>query len=81
MYATDISDEADFCTVEFVLMNPTMWNDQNGFLTTLKNQVYHKNSVFYEQSYDINCWWDRPLVVALKHSEEIKLFQQQEAYK
>jgi hypothetical protein len=49
-----------------------MWNDQNGFLTTLKNQVYHKNSVFYEQSYDINCWWDRPLVVALKHSEEIK---------
>jgi hypothetical protein len=30
------------------------------------------------------CWWDKPLVVALKHSEGIKhtiLFQQQEAYK
>jgi hemolysin activation/secretion protein len=49
VYATDISDEADFCTVEFVWMNPTMWNDQNRFLTTLKNQVYHKNSsVFYQ---------------------------------
>jgi LRR receptor-like serine/threonine-protein kinase FLS2 len=30
------------------------------------------------------CWWEKPLVVVLKHSERIKytvLFQQQEAYK
>jgi len=30
------------------------------------------------------CWWEKPLVVALKHSEGIKhtvLLQEQEAYK
>jgi hypothetical protein len=37
-----------------------------------------------ERGSDINCWWEKPLVVALKHSEGIKhtvLFQQQKAYK
>jgi hypothetical protein len=31
----------------------------------------------------ITCWWEKPLVVALKHSEGIKhtvLFQEQKAY-
>jgi hypothetical protein len=37
-----------------------------------------------ERGSDTNCWWEKPLVVALKHPEGIKhtvLFQQQEAYK
>jgi hypothetical protein len=36
-----------------------------------------------ERGSDTNWWWEKPLVVALKHSEGIKhtiLFQQQEAY-
>jgi hypothetical protein len=66
-------------------MKSTLWNDQKVFLTTLKIQVYPKTLLFsYEQGSDINCWWDKPLVVVLKHSDGIKhtvLFQQQEAYK
>jgi hypothetical protein len=50
------SDEGDFCTVQFVLKNPTLWNDQNMFLIILKIQMYFKNSVFNEQSSDTNCW-------------------------
>jgi hypothetical protein len=49
-----------------------------------KNRCITKNSsVSNERDFDTNCWWERPLVVALKHSEGIKhnvLFQQQEAY-
>jgi hypothetical protein len=44
-------DEADFCIVEFLVeflvMNPTLWNDQNVCLTTLKIQVYLKNSYVF----------------------------------
>jgi hypothetical protein len=29
-------DEDDFCIIEFLVMNPTLWNDQNLCLTTLK---------------------------------------------
>jgi hypothetical protein len=66
-------------------MKSTLWNDQKVFLTTLKIQVYPKTLLFSdERGSDTNCWLDKPLVVALKHSEGIKhtvLFQQQEAYK
>jgi hypothetical protein len=82
--ATSCSDEADFCTNEFIWMNSTLWNDQNVLFTTLKIQVYPKILLFSdERGSDTNCWWEKPLVVALKHSEGIKytvLFQQQEAY-
>jgi hypothetical protein len=65
-------------------MKPTLWNDQNVFLTTLKIQVYPKTLLFSDEwGSDTNCWWEKPLLVALKHSEGIKhtvLFQQQEAY-
>jgi len=65
-------------------MKPTLWNDQNVFLTTLKIQVYPKTLMFSDEwGSDTNCWWEKPLLVALKHSEGIKhtvLFQQQEAY-
>jgi hypothetical protein len=40
-------DEADFCIVEFLVMNSTLWNDQNVCLTTLKIQVYLKNSYVF----------------------------------
>jgi hypothetical protein len=77
---TSGSDEADFCTSEFVWMSSTLWNDQKLFLTTLKIRVSPKILVFCdERGSDTNCWWEKPLVVALKHSEEIKhtvLFQQ-----
>ena len=80
---TSGSDKADFCTSEFVWMSSTLWNDQKLFLTTLKIQVSPKKLVFCdERGSDTNCWWEKPLVVALKHSEGIKhiiLFQQQEA--
>jgi len=73
-WATSWSDEADFCTSEFVWMKSTLWNDQKVFLTTLKIRIYPKTLLFSdEQGSDTNCWWDKPLVVALKHSEEIKL--------
>ena len=71
--ATSVSDQADSCGSEFVLMRSTLWNDQNVFLTTLKIRVYPKALLFSdEQSSDTNCWWEKPLVVALKHSEGIK---------
>jgi len=68
VFSTVCSDESDFCTVEFLLMNPTRWNDQNGFWTTLKNQVYNKKTplFFMNKSSDTNCWCERPLVVAFK---------------
>jgi len=73
VWVTADSDEASFCIDEFVRMNPTLWNDQNMFLKTLKIRVYHKNSsIFYKQSSDINCWWERLLVVALKYLKGIK---------
>jgi hypothetical protein len=66
-------------------MKSTLWNDQKVFLTTLKIRVYPKTLLFSdEQGSDTNCWWDKPLVVVLKHLDGIKhtvLFQQQEAYK
>jgi len=40
-------DEDDFCIIEFLVMNPTLWNDQNLCLTTLKIQVYLKNSYVF----------------------------------
>ena len=77
---TSGSDKADFCTSEFVWMSSTLWNDQKLFLTTLKIRVSPKKLVFCdERGSDTNCWWEKPLVVALKHSEGIKhnvLFQQ-----
>jgi hypothetical protein len=61
-------------------MSSTRWNDQNLFLTTLKIRLSPKNtSVSDERGSDTNCWWEKPLVVALKHSEGIKhtvLFQE-----
>jgi hypothetical protein len=44
VWDTSCSDYVEFCTSEFVWMNSTRWNDQKVFLTTLKNQVYPKNS-------------------------------------
>ena len=62
-------------------MSSTRWNDQNLFLTTLKIQLSQKILLFSdERGSDTNCWWEEPLVVALKHSEGIKhkvLFQEQ----
>ena len=84
VWLTAGSDEADCCTSEFVWMSSTLWNDQNLFLTTLKIRVYPKTLLFSnERGSDTNCWWEKPLVVALKHLEGIKyevLFQEQEAY-
>jgi len=80
MCATSVSDEADSCVSEFVWMSSTQWNDQNLFLTTLKIRISPKTLLFSdERGSDTNCWWEKPLVVALKHSEGIKhtvLFQQ-----
>ena len=54
-------------------MRSTLWKDQNLFLTTLKIQVYPKTLLFFdERGSDTNCWWEKPLVVALKHIEGIK---------
>jgi hypothetical protein len=79
VWDTSCSDEADFCTSEFIWMNPTPWNDQNVFLTTLKIWVYPETPLFSDKrGSDTICWWEKPLVVALKHSEGIKhtvLFQ------
>ena len=73
MWVTSVSDEADSCGSEFVWMRSTLWNDQNLFLTTLKIQIYPKTLLFSdERGSDTNCWWEEPLVVALKHSEGIK---------
>ena len=73
MWATPDSDEADFLGSEFVLMSSTLWNDQNLFWTTLKIRIYPKTLLFSnERGSDTNCWWEEPLVVALKHSEGIK---------
>ena len=73
------SDEDDFCTSEFVWMNYTLWSDQNVFLTTLKIRVYPKTLMFSDKrGFDTNCWWEKPLVVALEYLEGIKhpiLFQ------
>jgi len=80
VWATSVSDEAYFCTSEFVWMKPTLWSNQNVCLTTLKIQVYPKTLLFSdERGSDTNCWREEPLVVVLKHSEGIKhiiLFQQ-----
>ena len=56
------SELAVLCTSEFIL-----------FLTTLKIQVYPKTLLFSdERGSDTNCWWGKPVVVALEHSEGIK---------
>jgi len=48
VWATSCSDEADFCTNDFVWMTLTLWNDQKVFLTTLKKQMYPNNaSIFW----------------------------------
>ena len=73
VWITTVSDQADSCDSEFVLMSSTLWNDQNLFLTTLKIRIYPKTLLFSdERGSDSNCWWEKPLVVALKHSEGIK---------
>jgi hypothetical protein len=81
VWATSVSDEADSCVSEFVWMSSTRWNDQNLFWTTLKIRPSPKTLLFSdERGSDTNCWWEKPLVVALKHSEGIKhtvLFQEQ----
>ncbi|KAJ6941668.1 hypothetical protein NC651_007440 [Populus alba x Populus x berolinensis] len=65
VWATSISDEADSCTSELVLMSSTLWNDQNLFLTTLKIRIYPKTLLFSdERGSDTNCWWEKPLVAA-----------------
>jgi hypothetical protein len=47
VWATSVSDQADFCGSEFVWMSSTLWNDQNLFMTTLKIRISPKNtSVF-----------------------------------
>ena len=78
VWITADSDQADFCVSEFVWMSSTLWNDQNLFL---KIRVSPKKLVFCdERGSDTNCWWEKPLVEALKHSEGIKhtvLFQEQ----
>jgi len=52
VWATSCSDEASFYTSEFLWMKPTLWNDQNVFLTTLKIQIYPKNaSVFWRTGF------------------------------
>jgi len=80
VWITSVSDQPDFCGSEFVWMSSTLWNDPNLFLTTLIIRVSPKKLVFCdERGSDTNCWWEKPLVVALKHSEGIKhkvLFQQ-----
>jgi len=85
VWATSVSDQADFYGSEFVWMISTRWNDQNLFLTTLKIRLSPKTLLFSdERGSDTNCWWEKPLVVALKHSEGIKhtvLLQEQIAYK
>ena len=54
-------------------MISTLWNDQNLFLTTFKIRIYPKALLFSdERGSDTNCWWEKPLVVALKHLEGIK---------
>jgi len=81
VWATSVSDEDDSYVSEFVWMISTRWNDQNLFLTTLKIRISPKTLLFSdERGSDTNCWWEKPLVVALKHSEGIKhkvLFQEQ----
>jgi hypothetical protein len=80
VWATSVSDQSDSCASEFVWMSSTRWNDQNLFLTTLKIRISPKTLLFSdERGSDTNCWWEKPLVVALKHSEGIKhtvLFQE-----
>ena len=84
VWATSVSNEADSCTSERVLMSSTLWNDQSLFWTTLKIRIYPKTLLFFdERGSNTNCWWEEPLVVALKHSEGIKhkvLLQETEAY-
>jgi len=85
VWATSVSDQADSCASEFVWMSSTRWNDQKLFWTTLKIRISPKTLLFSdERGSDTNCWWEKPLVVALKHSEGIKhtvLFQETKAYK
>jgi len=73
VWDTSVSDQADVCTSEFVWISSTLWNDQNLFWTTLKIRKSPKTLLFSdERGSDTNCWWEKPLVVALKHSEGIK---------
>jgi len=80
VWATSVSDEADSCVSEFVWMSSTLWSDKNLFVTTLKIRISPKTLLFSdERGSDTNCWWEKPLVVVLKHSEGIKhtiLFQE-----
>ena len=84
VWLTAVSNQADSCGSEFILMSSTLGNDQNLFLTTLKIRIYPKTLLFSdERGSDTNCWWEEPLVVALKHSEGIKhtvLLQKSKAY-
>jgi len=47
VWATSCSDEADFCTNDFVWVTPTLWNDQKVFLTTLKKRMYPNNASIF----------------------------------
>ena len=84
VWLTADSDQAVLCTSDFVWRSSILWNDQNLFLTTLKIRIYPKTLLFFnERGSDTNCWWEKPLVVALKYSEGIKhkvLLQKTEAY-
>jgi len=46
-------------------------------------QEREREAEIYHGGHCHSCWWEKPLVVALKHSEGIKhtvLFQEQKAY-
>jgi len=69
VWITSGSDEAEFCTSEFLWMRYTLCNDQNLFWKTLKIRISPKTLLFSDKrGSDTNCWWEEPLVVALKHS-------------
>ena len=47
VWPTSVSDQADFCSSEFVWMSSTRWNDQNLFWTTLKIRISPKTLLFF----------------------------------
>jgi len=73
MWATSYSDKANFCT-HWVCIDElhTMEWSKRVFDNFKNSDVSQKNSfVFDKQGSDTNCWWERPLIVALKHSKRI----------
>jgi hypothetical protein len=54
VWFTASSNRAGICIVRFVMKNPTSWNDQIVFWTTLKIQMYLKNTYVFWQ---IRLWY------------------------